>query len=737
METLRKDKKPVGKAALVLCNILLMAAAVFCTIWYSDNARTSQERLMRENFCTTVDAMRQISERYLSGERTEAANWAAYIQQQHMTMGEAIAYLRTVSDQSDCEAHFVDMDTFQAWSTRETGGVNIIRGYTDYFSSDDPLLQEYTERMRRMFNGEKYVLGKYRIKESQRIVVSVGQAVTLRQQDGSDRDYLLLRVVPVERMKELWIFPVNYPSAEIGLITTSGDYVIPSQSMRGANFVEFVRAYNFSDDFSGADAMLAPLKTQSSGLMELKDSRGQDCFWYYSRLDEFGDLDIVGYIPVSELSSTVDNVSIVLVVAGVMLLIAIIDGAYILNINRRLRVTADVAEKASNAKTQFLSSMSHDIRTPLNAVLGMTELAQSHMDDPAYVRECLRKISVSGGHLLTLINDILEISRVESGHIKVESAPFGVRELVGELESITRSQAAEHGLRFEVHCGALPEPCLMGDKLRLTQVYLNLLNNAVKYTNPGGSVRLEVGEELRGEGGVTLVCTVSDTGVGMSPEFQKTMYDSFTRVADSRIDKIQGTGLGLAIVHRMVRLMHGEIACVSAEGEGTAFTVRIPLEAATAAAQRKDTAEDAASGSDLAGLRLLVAEDNDINWEIISELLRGYGIRCDRALNGRECVDRLNAAPPDTYAMVLMDVQMPVLNGRDATRELRTGSREDLRRIPVIAMTADAFAEDVQLCLAAGMDAHVAKPIEIEKVLTTMRRLLSHRDGSVGGSTDK
>ncbi len=737
MEVLKKGTRKARKIALVLCNILLMLATVLFTVYYSRNAKSAQETLMRENFCNTVDTMRQISEHYLSGELSSADSWAAYIQQEHMTLDEALDYIRAVSSQEECEAHFVDMATFEAWSTDSSNGSNTVGIYRRYFEESGVTVDDYITRMRRMFVGEKTVLGKYMLQESQRTVISLGRAVTLRQDDGSDRDYLLLRVMPIDTMKKLWLFPVNFSAAEIGLIDDRGWYVIPSNAMRSENFVEFVRYYNFSDDFFGADEVLAQLKEQSSGLLELLNSKEQDSFWYYSRLDGFEGLDILGYIPADALVSDTDNVSVVLVVAGMLLLIAVIDGVYVLNINRRLRVTADIADRASRAKTQFLSSMSHDIRTPLNAVLGMTELAQSHAGDSAYVQECLRKISLSGNHLLTLINDILELSRVESGRISVNPAPFDVRELVSELESITRSQAVGRGLHLEVRIGALPEGCLMGDKLRLTQVYLNLLNNAVKYTDPGGSIRMEV-EEAYIENGVMLTCTVADSGVGMTPEFQKLMYDSFARVSDSRIDKTEGTGLGLAIVKRMVELMNGTVTCRSAPGAGTTFTVRIPLMAAVMpAAAPQEAGQGQVRCGDLTGVRVLIAEDNDLNWEIISELLDDYGLQCSRAENGQACVDMLRAAPPNAYDLVLMDVQMPVLNGRDAAKELRADQREDLRTLPIVAMTADAFAEDVQMCLDAGMNGHVAKPIELEKVLAEIRLTLSRRKTDGGSHTEK
>lgn len=730
MSELKKPKTNIGKIALILCNILLIFAAVLFTVQYSDSVRTSQELLMQENFCNTVNSLRQISVRYLSSELSYASSWASYIEQEHMTREQALDYIRSVISEADCEAHIIDMDTLEAWSTNIVDGSNAVKIYQDYTTSEFANGQEYIDRMRKMFDGQKCVLGRYTIRESQRHVISVGLRVTLRESDGSDKDYLLLRAVPVDRMKELWLFPVTFQTAQIGLIAPNGDYVIPSNAMRSENFVEFIRAYNFSDDYSGADQTLAQLQTQDSGLMTFNDSRGQSCLWYYTRLDEFEGLDLLGYIPAADLSTNENSLSIVLVVAGMLLLLAVIDGSYILNINRRLRQTAEVAEKASQAKTEFLSSMSHDIRTPLNAVLGMTELARSHLDDRDYTRECLRKISISGNHLLTLVNDILEISRVESGKTSVTPAPFEVQELVSGLESITRSQVVGRGQHFDVQVGALPAPALMGDKLRLTQVYLNLLNNAVKYTDTGGRIHLKVWEEPADGGSVTLVCVVSDTGMGMSEEFQKTMYESFTRVSDSRVDKIQGSGLGLSIVQRMVTLMNGTIDCVSAVGEGTTFTVRIPLAAADEPIRDAHDFEEQARAGDLSGLHILIAEDNDLNWEIISEMLGAYGILCDRAENGRECVDRLMASPPGTYQLVFMDVQMPLLNGRDATRELRQSRREDLRRIPVAAMTADAFAEDIQMCREAGMNAHVAKPIEIDKVLSVIRRLLAENNNN-------
>ena len=730
MKKLRKHGKKAMHLALILCNVLLMTAVILFAMNYSNRMQAKQEQMELETFCSTVESMKQVSANYLDGERQYALNWAAYMEAQDMTEDEALTFIRETNTQTDRSANIVDMDTFEARSSLiRSDGTDTVSVYQEFIRDGYDL---FVDIMQRMFNGQETVLGRYRIRETQYTVISVGTRVRLREADGSHRDYLLLRVIPVDSMKKIWIFPLEYSQAEIGLITVHCDYVLPSASMRSENFLEFIRAYNYADDYNGADVLLEILAQNDSGMLEYKNAKGEDCYWYYSRLDSSNELDIVGTIPKAKLYRQQSDWSIVAVVLIGLALLVVLDGGYILSINRRLRKTARLAEQASDAKTQFLSSMSHDIRTPLNAVLGMTQLAKTRADDTAYVRECLDKITVSGNHLLTLVNDVLDISKVESGKTVLNPAPFGVQEMVDGLESIIRSQADSRGLRFVVERQDITAPCLVGDRLRLNQIYLNLLTNAVKYTEPGGTVRMEVRERPAEDGRVELECVVADNGIGMSQAFQQTMYDSFARASDSRIDKIQGTGLGLAIVKRMIEMMGGTIDCSSAPGKGTTFTVRITLAAADPAVLPKPAEQPEEPGpGDLHGLKLLIAEDNDLNWEIIAAMLEAQGIACERAENGRLCVDKLTAAAPGTYDMVLMDVQMPVLGGRDAAREIRSSSREDLRNIPIAAMTADAFAEDVQACLDAGMNAHLAKPVDIEKVLETIRRLCGRRASDI------
>ncbi len=724
----------ISRAALLLCNIILIAGMIVAAVVYSRVITRQRNNLRKDAFCTTVESMKQVSENYFVTEKGYVNNWSQYISSQHMTMDEALEFIRTINTQPDRVAHIVDMDDLSARSTyvRNNGWIHC---YENFAKSDTLADAALLQKMRSMFNAamdEVQVLGKYRVGETQQTVVSVGIRVTIRQEDGTDKDYLLLRVIPVEYLQKSWVFPTEYPTAQIGLITREGEYVIQSSAMRSRSFLDFIRGYNFEDDYNKIDEVAAQLRDTDSGLLEYKDSKGQDCYFYYSNFGEDSDIDIRGFIPVADTETASVDWTIVVLICGTLLLLVFIDGLHILSINRQLHRTAELAERANVAKTQCLSSMSHDIRTPMNAVIGMTEIAKQHLNDPAYVKECLDKVSLAGNHLLTLINDILDISKIESGRMTLDPVPFSLKEAVDEMAAIVRQTAEENQLTFTVQMHDVPRDIIVADPLRMRQVLLNLLTNAVKYTEPGGHVRFDVSEKASaGSSGYTQVqFIIADDGIGMSEEFQKTMYASFSRATDSRINKIQGSGLGLAIAREMTELMGGEIQCESALGKGTTFRVTFDLPTASALpvqpASRTESEGD--TPGELADMRVLVAEDNDLNWEIIHTMLEEYDIPSDRAENGQLCLDALHDPAAPHYDLVLMDVQMPVMDGREATRRLRADPDPALHSLPIVAMTADAFAEDVAACKEAGMDGHIAKPVDIKQVLRTLQLA---RDGTL------
>ncbi|MCM1050286.1 MAG: response regulator [Clostridiales bacterium] len=520
-----------------------------------------------------------------------------------------------------------------------------------------------------------------------------------------------------------------------------------------------------------------------------------------------------------------------------------------------LRNALDMADAANKAKTNFLSSMSHDIRTPMNAIVGMTDIAKKHTDDKEKLDDCLDKITLSSHHLLTLINDVLDISKIESGKFTLAPINFSLRKVVENLVNIVRPMIKSKAQKFDVHIHSIDCETLYGDELRISQVFINILSNAVKYTPEGGKIILDLYEEHTDNKTVKLTYVVSDNGIGMSEEYMKHMFDAFTRADDSRTNKIQGTGLGLAIVKQMVMLMNGTIDCESEQDKGTTFTVKLELpmgeddsriytlppidmllvdddeiflaitqdvveemgakaetaccgeEALALVRKRREADKDYAvalvdwkmpemdgaqtvrairdivgentsiilvtaydwsdieeeakgsgadgfickplfksylsekiehvlkadegsmvvaesSNEDLKGLHVLIAEDNDINWEVASEILSMYGMSAEHAENGKIAVEMMQNAEDGKYDLILMDVQMPIMNGKEATMEIRKSSRDYVKNIPIIAMTADAFAEDIAACLAAGMDGHVAKPIDTDKLCQEIRRII-------------
>ncbi len=522
---------------------------------------------------------------------------------------------------------------------------------------------------------------------------------------------------------------------------------------------------------------------------------------------------------------------------------------------RKLEEAMLRVEEANNAKTQFLSSMSHDIRTPMNAIIGMTALASKHLEDREYMKNCLNKMTLASNHLLTLINDVLDISKVESGKMALNPIVFSLADTVSNLVNIVRQQISGKCQRFDVRVHNIKEEYLFADELRLNQIFINILSNAVKYTPEGGHISMDLREEFIAgvSDKVRVIYVVEDDGVGMSEEFQRHMYDSFSRANPENYGDVQGTGLGLTISKTMIDLMKGTIACESTPGKGTKFTVTLDLPIAdkimgdlilppmevlladddevflesaantliqmgispdcvtSGEAAIEKTVERHEQGNDypviiidwqmpgmngietirqirakvgpsvsiivvsayewhdieaiakeagadgfiskpffpsnvyenmtrilglrtdaktdkeldtwgpnVAGMNVLVAEDNDINWEIAREILDLYRITAVRAENGQKCVDILNASENGEFDLVLMDIKMPVLDGYEATAVIRNHNRDYVKNIPIIAMTADAFSEDIQRCKEVGMNGHIAKPLNISNFVSVL-----------------
>ena len=411
--------------------------------------------------------------------------------------------------------------------------------------------------------------------------------------------------------------------------------------------------------------------------------------------------------------------------------------------NKKLKKAKDIttealqtAENANKAKTDFLSNMSHDIRTPMNAIIGMTSLIRHDAGNKAKVIEYADKIDISSQHLLGIINDVLDMSKIEAGKTVFKYTDFSILDFITELNTIFHSQIDEKNQTLTIIKENIRHEWVNGDQVHLMQIFSNLVSNAVKYTQEGGKIQFLVEEcETKSSVYAKYRFLVSDNGMGMSADFKDTIFDAFTRAESSMTNKIQGTGLGMAITKNLVEAMGGTIDVESELSQGSCFEVLIDLRIAedrfVSSAERVE--KDEPAGNVLKGMRFLCAEDNELNAEILMELLKIEGAECTICENGKRVLEAFEQSAPGDYDMILMDVQMPVMNGYEATKAIRRSSHELAKTIPIIAMTANAFSEDIQHSLAAGMNAHVSKPVEMKVLEKTIRSIKSgggHRNAA-------
>ena len=834
---------------IVMANIALMSAILVFVALYSNYERKENYRSQVEHFVNASIAMEQVTGNYLEGEQQICDNWAQYINSRDLTLEEAAEYIRATHVKADTSAHLIDTETLTGYSTRpklnNTDQYDVSYTRMELFG-DGSWIAELGEAINITRTYTNPMNGEQSLAFCNRITVRDAEK-------GGKKQAYLLRIVPVSNLEEKWVFPKEeYGDEDFSIIDTDGNYVIRGRSFKSNSFFEFYKSYNqpgitaqnqlFSDILSG------------TGSFTMQDSRGRECIVAHTPITSTKGWVLLSFAPVINLNADTENWMLIGVISFGLLILLVMDFLYMHSVNKKLRLMAREAEAANKAKTDFLSTMSHDIRTPMNAIIGLTTIAEKNLGDQEAVADNLRKISLAGNHLLTLINDILDISKVESGKLNLSPITFSIVETVENLVNLSQPMIKEKNIIFSFRTNRFEKEFLYADQLRLNQIYINILSNAIKYTMPGGSVSVDLREESsEKEGCVKLIYRVEDTGIGMSPEFLEKMYQPFSRQTDSRVNSIQGTGLGLAITRQMVELMNGTIECQSELEKGTAFTITLDLPVAekqleemsidgvdaliadddpilletavdtleslgihaerantglealemirrrheagkdynvvildwkmpeldgietikrirkeigasipillTSAYDWSDIEEEAkaagANGfiskplfrsglygkinellgtevkaveptedySDLTGLNILIAEDNDINWEIISTMLSMFGITSERAENGRICVEKMAEATEGRYDLIFMDIQMPEMNGLDATRQIRKLETRWAASIPIIAMTADAFSENVAECLQAGMNGHIAKPIDLKLVVKEIRRI--------------
>ena len=398
--------------------------------------------------------------------------------------------------------------------------------------------------------------------------------------------------------------------------------------------------------------------------------------------------------------------------------------------DRILRNALSSAEHANRAKTAFLNNMSHDIRTPMNAIIGFTSLAAEHLDDREIIRDYLEKISTSGKHLLSLINDVLDMSRIESGSVKIEKTNVYLPDVLEDLKTIILESVHAKQQKLLIKMQDVVHEDIITDKLRLTQVLLNIISNAVKFTPVGGTIHILVEEKASQKAGYAVYSfCIKDNGISMSKEFQEHVFDSFARERTVTESGITGTGLGMAITKNIVDLMGGTIHLTSKQGEGSEFIVTLECELADKTVQDKQSSCPKAEKKhlDYSGKKVLLVEDNELNREIATEILKSLGLKVDYAADGMEAVEIMSSEAGNQYDMIFMDIQMPKMDGYTATREIRTLKDTKKANVPIIAMTANAFDEDRKKAIKAGMNGHIAKPIDVNVILQNLDRIFGQK----------
>ena len=394
---------------------------------------------------------------------------------------------------------------------------------------------------------------------------------------------------------------------------------------------------------------------------------------------------------------------------------------------KKLAEALETAEYSSRAKTTFMNSMSHDIRTPLNAIIGYTTLASNHLENQEAIKRYLEKIDISSNHLLALVNDVLDMNRIESGHIQLKEESVYLPGFLTDIQTIIQENADAKNLHLQIITKNMVHKNILTDKLRLNQVLLNILTNAIKFTSPGGSVSFSAAEQKGApEGYVDYLFVSKDNGIGISKEFQKHIFEAFSRERTSTISGIRGTGLGMSIASNIVKMMGGKITVKSEPGEGSEFSVYLRFKIDLNPGNHKQRKGEVCE-KNFAGKKILLVEDNELNQEIAAEILKGAGFEIDTAPDGTIAVEKMKNAESDSYDLILMDIQMPLMNGYEATREIRKSGYQGAQ-IPIIAMTANAFEEDRQKAKDAGMDGYIAKPIDISDLLNEIGKILDRRE---------
>lgn len=842
-------KTKTKKWIIIISDILLSAIIIGLFYEYSKEVFDNRVRTQMDTFEKTTEAMEQVMTNFLLGEQNICNTWAVYINASKMTMDEAIDYLRTLdTDNATAQILWIDDGSFSGMSivapesapdyySVSYAHVNILDTLTE--EAPAPNHVNVTRTFVNPINGVQSL--------------ALCHPLKLRDENsGNMRDAVMMRIIPLSMLDHEWYFILNqYNNSEITVTEQNGDYIIKGPSFRKDNFFDFYEA-NHIPEHQNLDDIHTFSDADDNGFVMLIDANGGLDLLAYKRFASADSRELITYVPMIELEKISYGYLQLAAVIIVVLLFLFLNIWAVTSLCKELDKSIAATDEANHAKKDFLSMMSHNIRTPMNSIVGSTAIASSQIKDEAIVRNALRRIGLSSNYVMAMTNDILDIFELEKGQMELHPVSFSITECAGNLAIMSRPLVREKHIYFTFHIDRIEHEILIGDNVRLNQVFMNILMNALQYTPEGGKVGIDLREELGSvPGTIRLIYKVTDNGIGISPEFMPHLYEPFLREIDSRINPIPGAGIGLAITKNIVDLMHGQISCVSEKGKGTTFTVSLQLktgqdnvkdlllpsihvlvadenEALRATAQEtlyslgaivetvasgeeaiqsineeksegnpydviilgrnmpemngletarqihkrcesplpkllvsaydwSDIQFDAKSAgldgfiskplfrstlyrkistvlgisdaklepednSDFIGMHVLVVDDNEVNREVLISLLESYGMTVEFAVNGRKAVERMSRAREGEISMIFMDLLMPVMDGIEATRAIRS-LPGNIAMTPIIVMTAETSVETSIACHEADANGITYKPFDIRNLVQEIRRV--------------
>jgi len=723
---------------IVLINALIALIVLSCVSLYTVQQKQKVYKGSVSSFENTAKSMEKIMASYLISEQQLINSWAHAINKSFATMDEAIDFAGTVLGESRAAVHIIWKDDYsQGLSTqvRISDETNHKVSYVferkthSYEVSPEVILKGIT------FDFDKvHMTTSYSDPITGNRVVAFGQQVVLSD-NGKKRDAIMLYVLPVEYLKEKWVFATEYSDVSIALIEGNGNYIIQPRAMKNTNFYEFIYSYNKipQEDIENQ------IRTIENGSFYAKDVKGINNIYAFALLEDQANYAMILGMPQKNLISTSIEWPTILVTL-VALLSSLVLNTIFFNIASKkeheqyliiqeqgfqLENALVEAQNASNAKTSFLSNMSHDIRTPMNAIIGYTGLMKKEIDKPEVLNDYIEKIQDSSEYLLSLINNVLDMARIESGQAVLSENLYDIKDSGSQIYSVFVNDLKRKNLTLnaELH---IEHNCIYCDELKLKQIMLNLLSNSIKYTNEGGTINIELREFPSSKKGYSdFLFKIVDNGIGMSEEFLPHIFESFTREKNSTESKVVGTGLGMPIVKKIVEMMGGSITVESKQGVGTTVCVKLTHRYSDIKqAVNSEYWNSSDAQIDFTGKKILLAEDNELNAEIAITVLENFGFEVAHVEDGVKCVELLENNPAGSFDLILMDIQMPNMNGYEATVKIRHMDDKVKAGIPIVAMTANAFEEDKREALKVGMNGHISKPIEVKVMLNLIAKLL-------------